>query len=197
MYKNIVSGGYLARKAVSRSGKSKKTITRTFRIRKQWDDVLQKEAERQGVSVNVLMNKILRKYSLFSRWINRNSDIILPQRNLREIIKAVPIEKMAEIATNSGASSVNDVLSMIGREANYDSFAYLLTDHLGGPNFARWFHCFHNTQGTKDVFHLQHNLSRGWSSYLDNYIRAFLKFIEKVDAETKVYDYAVTLMVKS
>ena len=48
--------------------KKKKSVTRTFRINKEWDDVLQKEALEQGVSVNVLMNKILRRYALFERW---------------------------------------------------------------------------------------------------------------------------------
>jgi hypothetical protein len=175
----------------------KRTITRTFRISREWDDVLQEEAQRQGVSVNVLLNKILRKYSLFSRWIDRNSDIILPQRNLREIINIIPTKTLSEMGTNSGVSGVNDILNMMGCQKNYDSLNYLLTEHYGGPNFARWFTCFHNTQGTKDIFHLQHNLGRGWSVYIDNYILAFLKSLEKVDAETKVYDYAVTLKVKS
>lgn len=175
----------------------RKTITRTFRISSEWDDVLKEESARQGVSVNVLVNKILRRYSLFSRWIDRNSDIILPQRNLRGIINAAQTEKLAEIATNSGAPAVMDILNMMGCATSYDSFSHLLTQHYGGPNFARWFHCFHNTQGTKDVFHLQHDLGRGWSVYLDNYFTAFLKSLEKVDAETKVYDYAVTLKVKS
>ncbi len=174
-----------------------RTITRTFRISKEWDDILQEESDRQGVSVNVLVNKILRRYSLFSRWIDRNSDITLPQRNLKEIINATPTETLAEIATNSGAPAVMDILNMIGYEASYDSFTYLLTEHYGGPNFARWFHCFHSTQGTNDIFHLQHDLGRGWSVYLDRYLLASLKSLDKVDAETKVYNYAVTLKVKS
>jgi hypothetical protein len=178
------------------SRQRKRTITRTFRISKEWDDILQEESERQGVSVNVLVNKILRKYSLFSRWIDRNSDITLPQRNLREIINVAPTEKLAEIANNSGAPAVMNILNMIGYEADYHSFTYLLTEHYGGPNFARWFHCFHNTQGTKDVFHLQHDLGRRWSVYLERYLLASLRSLNKVEVETKVYDYAVTLKVK-
>ena len=178
------------------SSQKKKTITRTFRISAKWDDSLQEEAKRQGVSVNVLVNKIFRRYCLFSRWIDRNNDTILPQRDLRELIKVAPTEKIPEIATNCGFNSTIDVLNMLGYEVNYDSFTYLLTQHYGGPNFARWFHCFRNTQGTKDVFHLQHNLGSGWSLYLENYFRAFLETLQKVSAEIKVYDYAVTLKVK-
>ncbi len=53
--------------------KRKKTITRTSRIRQERDSVLHKEASRQGGSVNILVNKILRKYTLYSRWNNRNN----------------------------------------------------------------------------------------------------------------------------
>jgi hypothetical protein len=38
--------------------KRQETVTRTFHIRAEWDDVVRKEAERQGISVNVLVNLI-------------------------------------------------------------------------------------------------------------------------------------------
>jgi hypothetical protein len=173
----------------------KKTITRTFRIRQQWDSVLQEEASRQGISVNVLLNKILRKYSLYSRWNERNNDITLPQRTLKEILKTVPGESLAEAGTRSGALDAINIVNAMGLKMDYDSFAYLITEHLGGPHFARWFHCFHHTQGNKDIFHLQHDFGYGWSVYLEQYILAFLGSMTAVDAKTRIYDYAVTLEV--
>ncbi len=185
----------LALNRFGRVGKSKKTITRTFRIRKEWDDVLQEEATRQGVSVNVLLNKILRKYSLYSRWNDRYNDISLPQRTLREILKTVQFESLTEAGTKSGALDAINIVNAMGLTADYDSFVYLMTEHLGGPHFARWFHCFHHTQGNKDIFHLQHDFGHGWSVYLERYIFSFLRSITDTDAKARVYDYAVTLEV--
>lgn len=178
-----------------RLDKRKKTITRTFRIRKEWDDVLQEEAERQGVSVNVLLNKVLRKYSLYSRWTDRNNDMSLPQLTLRGILKTAPIESLAEAGSKSGASDAINIVNAIGLPVDYDSFVYLMTEYLGGPHFARWFQCFHHTKGNMDIFHLQHDLGRGWSVYLEKYILAYLKSMTDTDAKTRVYDYAVTLEV--
>ena len=127
--------------------KPKKTITRTFRIRQEWDSVLQDEAARQGVSVNVLLNRLLRKYSLYSRWNDRNKDITLPQRTLREILNVVQVESLAEAGARSGALDAINIVNAMGLTINYDSFVYLITEHLGGPHFARWFQCFHHTQG--------------------------------------------------
>ena len=180
---------------VSRFGKSKKTITRTFRIREEWDSVLQEEAARQGVSVNVLLNKLLRKYSLYSRWSDRNNDTSFSPQTLREILKTVQVESLAEAGTKSGALDAINIVNSIGLTLDYDSFVYLITEHLGGPHFARWFQCFHHTQGNKDIFHLQHDFGHGWSVFLERYILSFLRSMTDTDAKTRIYDYAVTLEV--
>jgi hypothetical protein len=173
----------------------KKTITRTFRIRKEWDDVLQEEATRQGVSVNVLLNKVLRKFSLYQRWTDRNNDMNLPQQTLRQILKAVPAEDLAEAGNTSGVSDAINIVNSIGLPVDYDSFVYLMREHFGGPHFARWFHCFYHIQGNTDVFHLQHDLGREWSNYLEKYVLACLKYMADTDVETRVYDYAITFKI--
>jgi hypothetical protein len=175
--------------------KRKRTITRTFRIRQEWDNVLQAEATRQGVSVNVLVNKILRKYSLYSRWNDRNSDASLPKRTLREILNASQIEELAEAGNRAGALDAINIVNSMGLTMSYDSFVYLVTEHLGGPNFARWFHCFHHTKGNKELFHLQHDFGHGWSVFLEKFILSFLQSMTDIEAKTRIYDYAVTLEV--
>jgi len=179
----------------NRFGTHKKTITRTFRIREYWDQVLQEEATRQGISVNVLLNKLLRKYSLYSRWSNRNSDVSFPQQIIREILKTVQVESLTEAGTRCGALDAVNIVNSLGLALNYDSFTYLVTEHLGGPHFARWFQCFHHTQGNKDIFHLQHDLGTEWSAFLEKYVLSFLHSITDTEATTRVYDYAVTLEV--
>ena len=180
---------------VSRSDKHKQTITRTFRLRQEWDSVLQEEAARQGVSVNVLLNKILRKYSLYSRWNERNNDVSLSQQTLRAILSTVQIERMAEAGTRSGALDAINIVNSMGLAMDYESFIYLISEHLGGPDFASWFHCFHHTQGNKDIFHLQHDFGHGWSVYLQKYLLSFLSSMTDAEATTRIYDYAITLEV--
>ena len=176
--------------------KRKKTITRTFRLRQEWDNILKIEAVRQGVSVNVLLNKILRKYSLYSRWSERNNDVSLSQQTIRGILKTNQVEKLADEGKNSGKLDAINLVNAMGLPLKYESFVYLITEHLGGPDFARWFHCFHHIQGDKDIFHLQHNFGYGWSVFLESYIISFLTAITEVEAKTTIYDYAITLEVK-
>ncbi|MCW4015333.1 MAG: hypothetical protein NWF06_03100 [Candidatus Bathyarchaeota archaeon] len=180
---------------VNRSDKRKKTITRTFRLRNEWDSVLQEEAARRGVSVNVLLNKFLRKYSIYSRWTERNNDVTLSHQTLRAILSTAQVDLLTEAGTKSGALDAINMVNSMGLVMDYSSFVYLITEHLGGPDFARWFHCFYHTQGNNDIFHLQHDFGRGWSVFLEHYILSFLRSMSDADAKTRVYDYAITLEV--
>jgi hypothetical protein len=179
----------------SNSNKRKKTITRTFRLRQQWDATLQDEASRQGVSVNVLLNKILRKYSLYSRWNERNNDVTLSQPTLREILGTTQEEQLAKIGAETGTLDAINLVNAMGMPMEYDTFVYLITEHLGGPDFARLFHCFHHTHGNNDIFHLQHDLGPKWSIFLGKYVTSVLRTITDAEAKTRTYDYAITLEV--
>jgi hypothetical protein len=176
------------------SGKIRKTVTRTFRIREEWDDVLREEAEKQGVSVNILMNLILRKYALFDRWARGYNVVSLTQQALREVLASVPLENLALAGEKSGASDIQDILDTMGLPSNYNSFTYLASNYFGSSDYASWFSCHHHFHENCDFFHLQHNLGQGWSVFLQKYFLSYLKIL-KIDCETKVYDYAVNIRV--
>jgi len=155
-----------------------KTITRTFRIRAEWDHILQEEAERQGISVNVLVNLILRKYALFDRWARGYNVITLTQRTFREIIDNIPVEKLALAGEKSGSSDAQNILDLTGLPQNYHSFVYLVSEHFGNSDWSMWFNCYRHSHENNDIFHLQHNLGPGWSTYLQKYLLSFLKSLE-------------------
>src|SRR3989304_7260775 len=121
--------------------KKKKSVTRTFRINKEWDDVLQKEALEQGVSVNVLMNKILRRYALFERWADKYEVIHIMPRTLERILEVASDEDLAKAGRTEGAVRPMDSLTMMGQRVSHDSLVSLVKEFYGGTDFARWFAC--------------------------------------------------------
>jgi hypothetical protein len=175
-------------------GKKQKTVTRTFRISAEWDDVLRNEAESKGISVNVLVNLILRKYALFDRWTRNYTGISLTQQAFHDILDNIPLENLASAGEKTGAADIQNILGMIGLPSNYDSFVYLVSEHFGGPDYAMWFSCYRHFQENRDFFHLQHILGRGWSVYVQKYLVSYLKTLD-IDCESQVYDYAVNIKV--
>jgi len=179
----------------AKKSQKNKTITRTFRINWQWDKILMEEAEKQGISTSSLLNQILKKFSLYSRWTQRVNSINLSKHMLQKILGLVQIESLAEAGVKSGTLDPINIINTIGLANDYDSFVYLLTEYFGGPYFAMWFSCFHHKEENKDIFHLQHDLGYGWSVYLEKYFQSFLKSMFDMNVKTKIYEYALTLEV--
>ena len=170
------------------------TVTRTFRIDADWDEVLKGDAERQGISVNVLMNLILRKYANFDRLCLDRNSISMPKLGFRKLIENMPAEHLAKAGEVSGSKEIQSILDMQGLPSNYESFRHLVEKFYGGNNCATWFNCYYHPQQTSDLFHFQHHLGREWSIYLEKYFLSYLKML-KMDCKTRVYEYAVNIRV--
>lgn len=171
----------------------KKTVTRTFRLNEEWDDVLINEAQEQGTSVNVLMNKILRRYALFERWADKYEVLHIMPRTLERILETASEEGIAEAGRTEGAVRPIDSLTMMGRKANHESLVSLVTEFYGGTDFARWFQCDYYPELGSDVFHLRHRLGNKWSIFINNYLTAMFENLLKAKVESQAMDQAVTL----
>jgi len=174
----------------------KKTITRTFRINKEWDDVLQREAKEQGLSVNVLMNKILRRYALFERWADKYEVLHIMPRTLERILEAASEEGLADAGRVEGSVRPIDSLTMMGRKISDESLVSLVTEFYGGEDFARWFHCDYYPEFGSDIFHLRHRLGNKWSIFIKSYLTAMFENLAKTKVESKAMDQAVTLTLE-
>lgn len=147
------------------------------------------------MSPNALIDKILRRYALFDRYTDRLDILNLPNRTLRDIIRFMPDEKLVEEGEKNGTLDAVDFFNSLGYPHDYETFVYLITEYFGSPTFARWFQCFHHSLETQDLFHLQHNLGRKWSVFVETYLITILKTITNTKVESRIYDYAVTLRI--
>lgn len=180
---------------VSRSSK-KKTITRTFRINEEWNKVLQAEAKRLRVSVNTLMNQILRRYSIFHRFADRYGVLTIPNETFIPILEAASETGLAEAGKISGSTRPKDGLLMMGRPLDFNSLIWMIDELYGGPDFGRWFKCDHHIKINQDIFHLRHNLGKKWSIFTSNYLTYMFKSILDLDVKPELLDQAMTIKIK-
>ena len=129
-----------------KSNETKETVTRTFRINAEWNDVLEREAERQDISVNHLVNLIFQRYACFDRLARSSNFISLTKHAFRGIIKGISLEHLAQAGENTGSKDIQDILDMMGLPSDYDGFTYLVKKHFGGPDGAMWFNCYRTIQ---------------------------------------------------
>ena len=83
----------------SMHGKVKqKTTTRTLRISKDLDNLLEKDSNDRRVSTNSLISSILTKYAEWDRYTEKIGFISLPRDGFKLIIKSMDEQKIKELA---------------------------------------------------------------------------------------------------
>lgn len=157
--------------------------------------MLHEEAERQNISVNLLMDKIIRQFTLYGRFTDRIEFLNIPNRILKRFIQNTPEDELVSEAEKFAYLDSVDFFNILGYPRRYETFVHLVKEHFGSSKFAKWFLCFHHTLGIQDLFHLQHNLGRKWSIFIEAYLKGILKQIINTKVESHLYDFAVTLKV--
>lgn len=174
----------------------KKTRSVTFRIDSSVVDELQHEADGKEVSLNVLVNQVLKRYSEWDRYENKLGIMPVPKIMLSSLMdKAVVvakssgikdiepyrdeiIKKAAEIAFNIMKDSV------LFMKKNYNLWVVLsvLQDYMkvSGIN------ADHIIQGRKHIFVIKHELGENWSLFTQELLKIIFERLAKVKIETSI-----------
>lgn len=172
--------------------KKKKTVGRSFRIDEDLLNVLNEEAEKQGVSVNSLLNKLLQKYS-YLRFMLRYGAITITRKGFRNILECCSDEELMEKGMTAGSTITKDLLLTMGLSPDY-RFVLCLVEKLLSE-FAGWFECDHHIKQDKEILHMRHDLGRKWSVYLAGATRGMFKDVLKHEAIIETTDMSVTVTI--
>ena len=165
------------------------TITRTVRIKKESDLILESEAERSGMSINSLVSNLVDQYVNSLRFfisggmVSMSSDIIVG------LLDTLSVEEIAEISYLKGSLRVKDSLLQRGMKINYDSVLWYIREILGQAY--GWFRCDYNEDGVVDSLHLSHGLGYKWSVFISNFVSSILVEVIGVKFNTGISANAV------
>jgi hypothetical protein len=174
------------------SNKKRKTVGRSFRVDQEWLTVLTEESERQGISVNSLLNKLLQQYA-YLRYMMRFGAVTLTRKGLVNLLECCPEEQIREKGVIAGAETTKDLLLTMGVTPSYSFIVALVKKLLS--EFAGWFECDHHIKPDKEVLHLRHELGRKWSIYLSGVAEGTFSSILKKGMNIEYSDYSVTITI--
>jgi hypothetical protein len=153
------------------------SVTRTIRLNEDVDQVLQKESERLGMSMNALINKILIQYKDTTRFHPEGTMITLSKDNFSSLINQLSIEEIEDIAYEKGNHKIKESLFRRGKAVNYTNILWHVSQNLG--EYSGWLKCTIFPEKNTDRVHLSHPMGRKWSYFLANYISSvFQKELE-------------------
>ncbi|UCC58418.1 MAG: hypothetical protein JSW14_00355 [Candidatus Bathyarchaeum sp.] len=171
----------------------RRTISRSFRIDEEWMEALHEEAEREGISVNALMNKILQQYSRNYRHAGRYGVVILTRPTFASIIRSCSNEALTETAKASGSTRTKDALRTLGIPSTHDSLVAFIRDNLG--EYAGWFKFNHHITENKEMLHLRHVFGNKWSIFIAEAISTMFEFILNKKVTTEISNFTATITI--
>lgn len=157
------------------------TVTRTFRVNKEWDQVLQEQADWQGISVSTLIDQIVRRYVVAERFRFNAPVVSIENKAFQKIIQELDEEEIQKIATETGIILPEEELLRRGLPNTFDSFVWIMKEVFG--RYGGWFSVDHYKTETENVLHLRHYLGIKWSKYLENFFTTM--FTKNLDIITK------------
>lgn len=175
--------------------KKKKSRCITFRLEAGIVEELTKESEQKEISLNVLVNQILRRYSEWDRYENKLGIIPVP----RAIMTAL-IEKSLQIGKEAGIKDLEMHRNLLIKEAATVAFESLRESVLFMKNQFNLFSvlsileeymkvCGINSEhkfdsGRRHIFTLQHDMGENWSLFSKELLEKI--FFELAQSKVKI-----------
>ena len=169
------------------------TVTRTVRIDEAYDEVLRYEADRQGISVNTLVDRILRKYSVSYRFFDNLGAVTISPHTFSQLLSALEEDEIRAIARSAGGERPKEFILKRGLPLTYENAVWYVTELLGDNS--GWFRTTYYERGEGDIIHLSHSQVEGWSVFLEEYIVSFFKELIDVIPDAEVVGSSVTFTI--
>jgi hypothetical protein len=179
------------------SYQSKKSRSVTFRLDSKIIDELQAEANNREVSLNVLINQILKRYSEWDRYESKIGMMPVPR-----VILSNLIDKAVAIAKSNGIKDIDHYRDEVIKEASELAFSLMKDSVLFmKKQYNLWvvlsvleeymkvsgIKADHKLEGSrKHVFIIQHELGENWSLFTKELLSLIFEKLANVKAEINV-----------
>src|SRR5919108_5546331 len=176
---------------------SRKSRSVTFRLDSKVIDELQTEADNREVSLNVLVNQILKRYAEWDRYENKIGMMPVPR-----VILSSLIDKAVSIAKSSGIKDIEHYRDDIIKQASELAFSLMKDSVLFmKKQYNLWvvlsvleeymkvsgIKADHKVEGSrKHVFIIQHELGENWSLFTKQLLSLIFENLANVKAEINV-----------
>jgi hypothetical protein len=173
---------------------SKKTRSVTFRLDSSVIDELQNEADNREISLNVLVNQVLKRYSEWDRFENKIGMMPVPK-----VILSSLIDRAISVAKNNGIKDIDRYRDEIIKQAAQLAFGLMKDSVLFMKRqYNLWvvlavleeymkvsgIKADHKIEGSrKHVFIIQHELGENWSLFTKELLTMIFQNLANVKAE--------------
>lgn len=174
---------------------TEETVTRTFRVNKEWDEILQEQAQWQGISVSNLLDQIVRKYVVLDRFQSNSPTISMEKKAFIRLLQTLNEDDIKNEGIISGGLLPEEELLRRGLPNNFHSFVWMMKEVFG--RYGGWFNVDHYATEDQNVLHLQHYLDQKWSVYLSYFFSSMFEKNLDIEIKTEIREESVTFYISN
>ncbi|WP_268543876.1 hypothetical protein [Candidatus Nitrosotenuis cloacae] len=171
----------------------KKSDTISFRLDNLVLEKLRKESEKQGLSLNVLVNQILKRYMEWDVFESKVGMIPVARPVLDSLFKKLSEKEVIDIAKKVGGEIVKDIATFMKGTMNLESFMSWFETRMNMSGFDM----NHDVKNDTHTYIIKHDLGKNWSLYHKTVLELiFRNVLEKpISIETDARMITLTFMV--
>jgi hypothetical protein len=168
--------------------KPKRTVTMTFRVDESILNVLKEESERKDISLNTLVNHVLKQYVDWDMYAAKAGMIPIAKPVVSALFDKMTPQEIIELASKVGQSAIHDI-------------ALFMKSRMDLPSFLSWFEMrmknssielSHKAENSTHTYVIKHDLGYNWSLYHKTLLHLMFNQIFERQVDISIYD--TTLM---
>lgn len=165
----------------------------TFRFDKTMLDKLRLEAEQKQISLNTLLNQVVRSHIEWHANAARAGFVPIRRGVLKLLFDPLTKEQVSALAESAARDLTDETMMIMTRRRTEESVFELLERwiRVAGFNYR------HEISGDARIFVIQHNMGGNWSYYISHLIEHAISEFATVKPDTQTTENAVFIIVKS
>lgn len=140
---------------------SKRTITMTFRIKKNIMETLRRDAKNRGISLNMYVNQIFKNFTDWYAFEQKVGMIPLSKPVVLDIFRNLKKEEVLDIATRIGKNEIYDIALFMRSKVDMDSFLEWIESRMKNSSM----NVSHSIRGNTHIYAMKHDVCLNWSLY--------------------------------
>ncbi len=144
-------------------------MTRSVRLEKEIDEAILEAAEVEGVSVNLLVSRILRRFVDWEIRAERFGFVEIPPELPVMMGELIPEEQLRELGRWFGNTGLREFILFWFKELNFDTLARAFPELMA--KYGRVFTYEHTNDGDRGVMIIRHNGGAKWSAFYEEALK--------------------------
>ncbi|HYT18579.1 MAG: hypothetical protein E6K02_00850 [Methanobacteriota archaeon] len=165
------------------------SVTRTIRIERDVDDFLRKFGDREGVSVNLLVNKAIRRLVEWDIFAEKFGLVALPSSLIERMMDRLTDEEAGDLGRWVGRNLIPEFITFWFKEVNLQAMV------IGYPRlqsrYGRAFEYEEHVEAGKWTIILKHSAGAKWSVYYEGLLKTAFQNLLQTDLAIEKTDNQV------